>query len=177
MLTTRSAVAATLAASALGASAGPALASSGTPVGRWDREYLATTVQGARFEIAAGHVAERHATTATAKALARRFVADHSAELKQVLALAHQLSVKAPAGLTVAQRHEISQFSTHTGTAFDRAYVRVERTDHVQDVKDNDAEVAEGTTAPVKAFAQRMLPMYRTHLQLTRAAASKLHVG
>lgn len=166
---------AALAATALPVSA--ASASTAQPVGRWDREYLATTVQGARFEIAAGHVAQRHAHGATAKALADRFVADHSAELKAVLALAKQLGVKAPAGLSVAQRHEISQFTQHDGAAFDRAYVRVERADHVQDVKDNDAEVAEGTTPAVKAFAQRFLPMYREHLQLCRAAASQLHVG
>jgi putative membrane protein len=153
-------------------SAGPAVASSGQPVGRWDREYLAATVQGARFEIAAGHVAQRHAVGKTAKALADRFVADHSNELKAVLALAKDLGVKAPAGLSVAQRHEISQFTTHSGAAFDCAYVRVERADHVQDVKDNDAEVAEGTTAAVKAFAQRFLPMYREHLQLCRQAAT-----
>jgi len=177
MSTIRCAAAVALAAGALGAGAAPALASSAEPVGRWDREYLAGTVQGARFEIAAGHVAQRHAQSATAKALAGRFVSDHSAELKQVLALAKQLGVNAPAGLSVAQRHEISQFSQHTGAAFDRAYVRVERTDHVQDVKDNDAEVAEGSTASVKAFSQRFLPMYRTHLELCRAAASKLKVG
>jgi putative membrane protein len=158
--------------------AGPvATSSAASPVGRWDREYLAATVQGARFEIAAGHVAQRHAQGASAKALGDRFVTDHSAELKAVLALAKQLGVKAPSGLSVMQRHEISQFSKHSGTAFDRAYVRVERTDHVQDVKDNDAEVAEGTTPEVKAFAERFLPMYRAHLQLCRAAASKLKIG
>src|SRR4051812_5546962 len=157
--------------------AGPASAAGTHPVGRWDREYLASTVQGARFEIAAGHVAQRHAQGATAKALADRFVADHSTELKAVLALAKQLGVKAPSGLSIMQRHEISQFSRHSGTAFDRAYIRVERTDHIQDIKDNDAEVAEGTTPAAKAFAQRFLPMYRAHLQLCRAAASKLHVG
>jgi putative membrane protein len=177
MTTIRCAAAVTLTAGALGAGTAPAHASSTEPVGRWDREYLAGTVQGARFEIAAGHVAQRHAQTASAKALADRFVSDHSAELKQVLALARQLGVKTPAGLSTAQRHEISQFSQHTGRAFDRAYVRVERTDHVQDIKDNDAEVAEGTTASVKAFAQRFLPMYRTHLELCRAAASRLKVG
>jgi putative membrane protein len=169
------AVAAVAASAAAGATS--ASASSAQPVGRWDREYLATTVQGARFEIAAGHVAQRHAVGKTAKALADRFVADHSNELKAVLALAKQLGVKPPAGLSITQRHEISQFTQHNGTAFDRAYVRVERTDHVQDVKDNDAEVAEGTTAAVKAFAQRFLPMYREHLQLCRQAATKLKVG
>src|SRR3954470_16032584 len=56
MSTIRCAAAAALAAGALGAGAAPALASSTEPVGRWDREYLAATVQGARFEIAAGHV-------------------------------------------------------------------------------------------------------------------------
>src|SRR4051812_16051179 len=173
----RTVATALLVAATAGVSAAPSMASSSAPVGRWDREYLAETVQGARFEIAAGHVAQRHAQGATAKALAGRFASDHSAELKAVLALAKQLGVKAPSGLSVMQRHEISQFSQHSGAAFDRAYVRVERTDHVQDIKDNDAEVAEGTTPAAKAFAQRFLPMYRAHLQLCRAAASKLHVG
>src|SRR5689334_13228415 len=138
-----------LAAAAAVVPTASAAASTSQPVGRWDREYLASTVQGARFEIAAGHVAQRHATTKTAKALADRFVTDHSAELKAVLALGKQLGVNAPSGLSVMQRHEISQFAKHSGGGFDRAYVRVERTDHVQDVKDNDAEVAEGSTAAV----------------------------
>src|SRR3954463_13200291 len=164
MTTIRRAGAAALAASLLAAgaagafpAAGPAAttasASSTEPVGSWDRDYITGTIQGARFEIAAGHVAQRHATSKSARALAQRFVTDHSAELKEALALAKQLSVKTPAGLSVMQRHEIAQFSRHTGSAFDRAYVRVERTDHVQDIKDNDAEVVEGTTASAKAFA------------------------
>lgn len=167
----------TVAAAASAATPGLASAAGSQPVGRWDREYLAATVQGARFEIAAGHVAERHGRSATVKALGKRFATDHSNELRAVLALARQLGVKAPGGLSIMQRHEISQFSRHSGAAFDRAYVRVERTDHVQDVKDNDAEAAEGTTPAVKAFVQHFLPMYRTHLQLCREAASKLHVS
>src|SRR4051794_34695489 len=103
----------------------PATALAAPSVGRWDREYLDTTVQGARFEIAAGHVAERHGHSATVKALGRRFATDHSNELKAVLALDRQLGVKPPGGLSIMQRHEISQFSRHTGAAFDRAYVRV----------------------------------------------------
>lgn len=177
-MTIRARTIATVAAiGVVASSAASASASTGQPVGRWDRQYLATTVQGARFEIAAGHVAQRHAHSKTVKALADRFVSDHSAELKAVLALDKQLGVNAPSGLSVAQRHEISQFSQHTGAAFDRAYVRVERTDHVQDIEDNDAEVAEGTTAAAKAFAQHYLPMYRAHLELCRQAASTLHVG
>lgn len=88
--------AAVLAACAFGVAGSPVPASSSEPVGRWDRKYLSATVQGARFEIAAGHVAQRHSTTKTAKALADRFVADHSAELKDVLTLAKRLGVNAP---------------------------------------------------------------------------------
>src|SRR3954469_24383229 len=123
MTTIRRAGAAALAASLLATGTAAASASSTEHVGSWDRDYITGTIQGARFEIAAGPVAQRHATSTSARALAQRFVTDHSAELKEALALAKQLSVKTPSGLSVMQRHEIAQFSRHTGSAFDRAYV------------------------------------------------------
>jgi putative membrane protein len=154
----------------------PSTAAAQTGVSTWDRHYLQDTAEGAHFEIDLGHIAARRAHTRTARAAAERMVSDHGRELAAVKQLAATLHVTLPRHPSAKERHEIAGVTKHTGTAFDRAYVRLEVADHIMDIEVNDGEVAEGGAAQVKTFAQTWLPMYRTHLALFRSAAKTLGV-
>jgi putative membrane protein len=143
----------------------------------WDRAYVLSSAQGIKFEIDMSRIAMRHARTRSARRLAGTLFRDHGHEQQALRKLAGALRVKLPKSPTIQQRHEIAGVTAHEGsTAFDRAFVRLEVSDHIMDVSENDAEQIEGRTAAVKDFSAHFLPMYRGHLWLARLAAKRLNV-
>lgn len=154
-----------------------AAAPAGAAVPTWDRHFILDTAEGAHFEIDAGRIAARHASTSEGRAAARLMVRDHSGELHAIEALAAQLGVTLPHHPSVLQRHEISDVAAHHGAGFDRAYARTEVADHIMDVESADGELAEGALAPVKAFASKYREMYLRHLAAFRKLASDVHAS
>ena len=77
--TLRSAVAAGLAIAAVGAAPAVAAARSYSPL---DEYLLRSSIQGDRFEIAGGKLAQTQAATPAVRSLGARLVKDHSASLK-----------------------------------------------------------------------------------------------
>jgi putative membrane protein len=147
------------------------------PMSLWDVHYVLDSGEGAHFEVDLGRSLQRHGHSATTRRLGARMVADHSRELAALRVLADSLGLKLPQHPSIKQRHEISGVLAHHGAALDRAYVRLEISDHYGDIRVNDAAATEGINPDVKAFTERWLPMYRTHLGLFEDAADTLHVS
>jgi putative membrane protein len=166
--------AAALAASCLVAAV-PAARANTVPT--WDRHFMLDTAEGAHFEIDMGRIAERRATTADGRAVARLMVRDHSGELHALQRLAAELGVTLPEHPSIQQRHEISDVASHRGAAFDRAYARTEVADHVMDVESADGEAVEGGVAAAKAFAQEYRLVYLRHLAAFRTFAAEVHAS
>jgi putative membrane protein len=141
-------------------------------VPNWDRHALLDSAEGAHFEIDMGKIAARHAGTAEGRAVGRLMVKDHSGELHAVESLAQSLGVKLPEHPSVLERHEISGVTKHHGRAFDRAYARLEVSDHVGDIQTADGEAVEGGLDSVKAFAAKYRLMYLRHLAAFRKFAA-----
>jgi putative membrane protein len=162
-------------ASAAAALAAPAAATAQhTPnsVPTWDRHVLLATAEGAHFEIDMGRIARRHGHGEEARRVGALMVKDHSGELHAVQALAAQLHVKLPEHPSVLQRHEISDTAAHTGAGFDRAYARLEVSDHIMDIETADGELAEGGLPQVKALAAKYRLVYQRHLAAFRKLAA-----
>jgi putative membrane protein len=150
-------------------------ASAANSVPRWDRHFLIETAEGAHFEIKMGKVAARKGHTREARAAGRVMVRDHSGELHAIQAVAKSLGVKLPSGPSIVQEHEIGATSQHTGAAFDRAYARLEVSDHIMDIQSADGETREGTLAAPRAAAEKYRLMYQRHLAIFRALAGHVH--
>jgi putative membrane protein len=159
---------------AVAAALAPASAQAASKLSLQDKYYLSESAEGIAFEIQAGKVALAHASTAPAKALAQRLIADHSAEGTQLRALGAKLHVKLEFKPSTVQKREIRDTAKHHGKAFDRAYVETEIDDHKMDVTSNQTEATDGSAAVVKAFAKAHLPMYKTHLKLARKTAKAI---
>jgi putative membrane protein len=152
-------------------------ASAANSVPRWDRHFLIETAEGAHFEIKMGKIAERKGHSAEARAAGRVMVRDHTGELHAIQAVAKSLGVKLPSAPSIMQEHEIGATSRHAGAAFDRAYARLEVSDHIMDIQSADGETREGTLAAPRAAAEKYRLMYQRHLAIFRALASHVHAN
>jgi putative membrane protein len=136
----------------------------------WDEQWLMTSIQGDRFEIAGGTLAASQATDARVRALGQRLVKDHSASLKDAVRVAHRLGIDVPGAPSPSQRWELKTVSAFTAGDFDRRYADLEVLDHVQDIQESKAEVQKGVNRAIRHLASSDLPTLREHLKLSREA-------
>jgi putative membrane protein len=160
------ALAVTLLLGVAGANSAAAVASHSA----WDEQWLMGSIQGDRFEVEGGLIAERKGNSPQVRELGARLVKDHAKSLKEASALAHRLGVDVPADPTPSQQWELRAVAAYSGADFDRWYTDLEVLDHRQDIEETRAEVQKGTNGAVRHMAHGEIPMLRAHLKLSEAA-------
>jgi putative membrane protein len=136
-----------------------------------DSVSLQTSIEGDRFEIAGGKLAQQKGQNAAVKALGGRLVKDHSKSLAEAVHLARRLDIEVPKTPSPSMEWELSIVSTVSGATFDQWYTSLEVQDHKQDIDETKTELAAGLNTQIKKLARTDLPILRKHLALSKAAA------
>jgi putative membrane protein len=136
----------------------------------WDEQWLMTSIEGDRFEIQGGMLAQHQATTQIVRDLGARLVKDHTKSLEDAVAVAEHLGIDVPKAPSPSQQWELRAVAQFHGTAFDKWYSDLEVQDHIQDITETQAEVEQGFNEKVKNTAEDDLPVLREHLKLAQAA-------
>lgn len=135
-------------------------------VSAWDKQYLQTAIEGDRFEIAGGKLAQQRGSTAAIKDYGSRLVADHSKSLGEDIALAHKLHIKVPVAPSASMQWELQTVARFSGSEFDHRYADLEAKDHQQDISEAQDEVKDGTNRKVRRSAKKEIPILKTHLKI-----------
>jgi putative membrane protein len=135
-----------------------------------DENYLTASIAGDRFEVIGGKMAEGKTGTPAVKTLAARLVSDHSKSLKEAVAAARALGIKAPGSPTPPEQWEIAISNSLSGNAFDKWWSDLEVSDHKQDIAEATMEKRSGSNATIKKMAAQEIPTLRTHLKLSDEA-------
>jgi putative membrane protein len=157
-----------VAAAALGLA--PAVAHAATTYSPLDAQILRTSIQGDRFEIIGGRIAQTHAGSAQVAGLGTTLVKDHTKSLREAVRLAKALGISVPSTPSTSEEWELATVSGLTGKAFDVAYSSLEVQDHKQDIEDVHTEQEGGFNRRVVALEHKDLPTLRTHLHLSKLA-------
>jgi putative membrane protein len=142
------------------------------PYSPLDEYMLQSSIQGDRFEIAGGQLAQSNGTSPAVKALGARLVKDHKQSLSDAVKLAKQLNISVPKQPTPSQEWELSTLGGLPTATFDAAYATLEVQDHKQDIDDTKMEISDGVNAKVRHLAHEDLPVLREHLKLSKQAAA-----
>jgi putative membrane protein len=161
------------AVAAIGATAPGAHAATATTPSAFDVNYLKTSIQGDRFEIDGGKIAEQRGSTAAVKAYGARLVKDHTKSLKEAKALAKKLGIKVPTAPTQSEQWELGTIASFSGTDFDQRYADLETMDHQQDISEAQDEIKMGTSAAVIQAARKEIPTLKTHLKIARSLGGR----
>jgi putative membrane protein len=161
----------TAAAVAMAALAVPSSAlAAGKSYSPQDKNYLTASIAGDRFEVIGGTMANGKTGTPAVKTLAARLVKDHSQSLKEAVAEARRLGIKAPGSPTPPEQWEIAISNSLSGNAFDRWWSDLEIQDHKQDISEATMEKRSGSNPTVMKMAAKEIPTLRTHLKLSEEA-------
>ena len=135
-----------------------------------DKTYLTGSIQGDRFEIAGGKLAQSKSQNPKVRALGARLVKDHSKSLADASRMAHQFGLDVPKSPTPSQRWELQILGSLSGQPFDQWYTRLEVADHHQDITEAAQEVKDGVDQQVRSAAHDEIPTLRQHLRLSQDA-------
>jgi putative membrane protein len=138
----------------------------------WDEQWLKTSIEGDRFEIEGGTMAQQKSLNPTVRSLGAKLVADHSKSLKDAIAAARKLGISVPGKPSPSMQWELRIVGTLSGSQFDHWYSDLEVEDHKQDITESTDEVKEGTNRQLKKLAAEDLPMLKEHLKLSTQALS-----
>ena len=148
----------------------PAAAHAAAPYSPLDEQILRSSIQGDRFEVIGGRIAETHAGSVRVKHLGTRLVKDHTKSLREAVALAKRLGISVPSTPSTTEEWELAVVFGLSGNAFDIVYSRLEIQDHKQDIEDVHTELQGGLNADVRALERKDLPTLRYHLHLSKLA-------
>jgi putative membrane protein len=145
----------------------PALpASAATPVTAQDAAFLKMSAAADLAEISLGRVALKQGQTAETKRFAAKVIHDHTAALKDARTVAKALGITLPSAPLPPMRAVAKAVSAHSGLAFDLAYLKAERTGHLQNIAAGAKEIKLGTNGRIRGQAVDGSPMLRFHLWL-----------
>jgi predicted outer membrane protein len=143
-----------------------------------DAQFLTEAAFSNRFEIVTGQLAQQRAASADVKALGAMFVQDHTAALANGAAVAQQLGIAVPEGLSPRQQAQVDLLSRLEGERFDRAWIRAQLTAHVKAVNLHLRGAVYGDSQAVRDLAIEGLPIVTRHLSelvQLRSAANNGH--
>ena len=135
-----------------------------------DEQSLKTSIEGDRFEITGGKLAENRGASSQVKALGARLVKDHTKSLGEAVSAAKKLGIKVPKTPSPSEEWELSVLTAFSGSDFDRQYSGLEYKDHQQDIQETKDEIAQGTNTTIVKLAKSDLPVLKQHLKLSHAA-------
>ena len=127
--------------------------------------FAAAVASGNRFGIDISKMALSRSTSKSVKAFAQRVIDDHRvADGKFKHALAEAKLPPPPAKLLAEHRAVLADLKSKKAAAFDKAYIEVQYTAHVETVDLFKAYAEAGDNARLQFFAQEMLPTLQSHL-------------
>lgn len=139
-------------------------------------EFMVKAASGGMMEVELGRLAETNASDAEVKAFGKRMVEDHGKANDELKTLAAAKNIVLPNAPGEDHQKHITDLTALKGADFDKKYVDMMVKDHEEDVKHfeeatKDAEI----DADIKAFAQKTLPVLKTHHEMAKKLDDRIN--
>ncbi len=132
-------------------------------------EYVMTSGASDLYEITSSRTVLESTGDPKVRQFAQMMIRHHTKSTADVKAAAARARVRvAPPMLTPAQNEMVAQLRQETGVARDQAYIAQQRQSHGQALAVQEAYAKEGTAAPLKAAAAKIVPVVKSHIAMLK---------
>ena len=135
-----------------------------------DQTFVTKVAKDGQAEVELATLAQKKASTEKARALATQLRTDHERANAELMEIARRKGISVDAAPTEDQRQAATKLTAATGADFDRAYTDEMVQDHQKAVQLFEDFSHTGTDPDLKAFAAKVLPTLRHHLEMAQAA-------
>lgn len=136
-----------------------------------DRDFVNKAAQSGMLDIQLGQVAQRQGTT-TVKATGQRIASDHAAAYEELKALASKKGLMLATTLDRAHQKKLDDLSALSGATFDKEYSDFAMNAHEDEIRLFERAASRADDADIRAWAEKTLPVLRSHLALSLDAKS-----
>jgi putative membrane protein len=151
--------------------ASPALAQTpSTHPSSEDQTFVTKAAKAGQAEVDLATLAQKRATTESARALASQLRTDHERANAELMEIARRKGITPDAAPTDDMRQAATKLNDATGAAFDTAYTDQMVQDHQAAVQLFEDYSHTGNDPDLKAFATKVLPTLRHHLEMAQQA-------
>ncbi|GEO05590.1 hypothetical protein AAE02nite_32540 [Adhaeribacter aerolatus] len=137
--------------------------------------FAVNAASGGLMEVALGNMAQQKGANADVKKFGQQMVTDHSKANTELKTIASSKNIQIPTTPLPKHQKHIDHLSGLSGAEFDKHYMTMMVEDHQEDIglfqktaNDNSQD------AELKAFAEKTLPVLKSHLQLAQQTQSKV---
>ena len=139
-----------------------------------DVAFYEQATEGGLAEIEAGRLAQQKATSPAIRKFAATMVTAHSKTNDELKAIASKQGVTVPAKPAVNDAAKLKVIESLPGERFDAAYVKAQVADHEKMITLLQKEISVGSDKEAQAFAMKVLPDVKMHLEMARELATHL---
>ncbi|EJF07996.1 hypothetical protein O71_23556 [Pontibacter sp. BAB1700] len=132
------------------------------------QEFVQRAAVSDMFEIQTGNMALQKSTMEEVRTFAEQIVADHTASSQELMTLAQQKNLQVPTTLPQDKQAIVTRLDGKTGVDFDKDFSDVQEDAHEEAVELYEQAVQDLEDAELRAFAQKILPALRMHLEQAR---------
>lgn len=130
-------------------------------------DYVATAGASDLYEITSSQLVLQSTADPKVRQFAQMMIAHHTKSTAEVKAAAAKSQVNAPPpALNPLQTELVAELQAEIGPARDAAYVAQQKESHQQALAVQKAYAAEGTAAPLKAAARKIVPVVQSHIAM-----------
>ena len=138
-----------------------------------DHKFALEAALGGMMEVELGRVAAEKGASDEVRQFGQRMVNDHSKANDELKQIAEGKGMMLPTAPDAKHQAEMQKLFALSGEKFDKEYVKMMVKDHKKDVAAFEKEAGGGADADIKAFAARVLPTLREHLQMIQRINDK----
>lgn len=133
-------------------------------------DYVAAAGAGDLYERTSSQIVLESTSNPKVRDFATMMLTAHQESTAMVKAAAMKAKVKAaPPKLTPTQTEMVAQLKAESGPARDAAYIAQQKAAHGQALTVQKAYAMEGTAAPLKAAAAKIVPVVEHHIMMLKA--------
>lgn len=141
-----------------------------------DKFFVRHAMEGNTAEIDLGQLALKKSTSPEVKQFAQRMIDDHQQMNEQLVPIAQQLGVSAPAQPSKKDRSNEAKLQALSGSDFDQAYVRDMVKDHRKDLQEFKQAATSAQDSSVRDAASEGSRVISQHLQLAEQLAKDQNI-
>jgi putative membrane protein len=139
------------------------------PLTTQDSAFVMKAAMGGMTEVSAGNAAQQNAQHDRVKAYGAMMVRDHSSANQELMGLASGRGMTVPTTLPPDKQNHVAELQKMQGRAFDNHYMGMMVTDHKKTIADFEKQANGGNDPELKAWAAKMLPALKMHLDSATA--------
>lgn len=143
-------------------------------VSRGDQVFMAAAADAGMTEVKASQAAQQRASGDRVKQFAAMMITDHTQAGDKLKAIAQAKNVALPPDVSDAHQKAIDELKQKSGTAFDKAYMKMMVKDHEGAVHDFEQAASQVQDSSLKQFVINTLPTLKMHLDSAKAVEKGL---